>query len=92
MLALFRRWDFVYYSLLGNLLTNPALNLLLLLAVRMAGAAAYWPALAVLEAGAVTVEAVVLRMLCGFSPCRALIVSLMLNVLSFGAGRLFGPW
>lgn len=88
MLLLFRRMDYVYFSLLGNLLTNPTLNLLLLAAVHLAGPAAYWPSLAILEIAAILVECHILRLLCGFSAPKALGVSLLLNILSCSAGLI----
>lgn len=86
---LFRRHDFVYYSFLCNLLTNPAVNLLLVLAVTALGTAFYYPALAVLEISAVIIEAYVYRMLCGFKTSKALWVSALANAASFLAGFLF---
>lgn len=88
MALLFRRRDFVYYSLLCNLLTNPALNLILLLAVNLAGLEAYLPALIAAELAAVLVEAWVLRLLCRFRLSKALVLSLLLNAVSFAAGLL----
>lgn len=88
MALLFRKWRYVYCSLLCNLLTNPALNFLLLVAVKSFGADAYAPALFVLEAAAVLVEGFVIRLLCGFSRRKAAAVSLFLNALSFLAGAL----
>ncbi len=86
---LFRRRDFVYYSFLCNLLTNPAVNLLLALAAAYLGIAFYYPALALLEASAVLVEAYVYRMLCGFKTSKAFWVSALANAASFLAGFLF---
>jgi len=86
MALLFRSRRFVYYSFLCNLLTNPALNLLLALTVTLLGAAWYWPALALLEIIVVLVEAFVYRLLCGFAFVKALGVSALLNLASFLAG------
>ena len=86
MLALYHRMDFVYFTVLCNLLTNPALNLLLALGVHMAGPAAYGPVLGVLEWLAVLIEAYVLRLLCGWKAGRAIVIALLLNAASFGAG------
>lgn len=85
---LFRCGRYVYYSLLANLLTNPALNLLLQLGVAWLGARSYWPLLAALELMAVFAEAVVYKSLCGFLFKKALGSSLLLNACSFGAGLL----
>lgn len=83
-----RNRRFVYDSLLCNLLTNPAANLLMLLLVLWLGAGAYYPALAVLECLVVAVEAVVYRKLEDISKRRALWLSLLLNALSFLTGLL----
>lgn len=88
MALLFGKRRYVYCSLLCNLLTNPALNLLLLLAVNGLGADAYAPALFLLEFAVVLVEGYVIRLLCSFSRRKALAVSLLLNALSFLAGLL----
>lgn len=79
---------FAYYSLLCNLLTNPAANLLVLGGVAWLGAGAYYPALALLECVVVGVEAVVYRRLGNTSKRRALWLSLLVNALSFLAGLL----
>ena len=79
---------FVGYSLLCNLLTNPAANLLVLLAVLLLGGEAYVPALALVECIVVGVEAVVYRLLGQISKRRALWLSLLVNALSFLAGLL----
>jgi hypothetical protein len=88
MLALYRRLDFAYYTVLGNLLTNPALNVLVALGVYVAGPTAYGPVLGALELLAVLVEAYVLRMLCRWKTGHAVGISLLLNAASFGAGFL----
>lgn len=84
----FRRRDYVYYSFLCNLLTNPLLNVILLLVTNILDVACYFPALIVLEATVVFVEAYVLRLLCGFVYKKALLVSLVMNALSFLTGLL----
>jgi len=83
---LFHNRQYVYYSFLCNLLTNPALNLLLALTVTLLGAAWYWPAVAVLELAVVFIEAYVYRLLCGFPFSKALGVSTLLNLASFLIG------
>ena len=85
---LFRRRDYVYYSLLANLLTNPALNLLLLLSVNLFSEAAYYPTLLVTELAAVLIEAAVYCYLCGFKFPKSLALSTFLNLLSFAAGLI----
>ncbi len=86
MLALYRRLDYAYFTVLCNLLTNPALNLLLALGVRVAGPAAYGPVLGVLEWLAVMIEAYVLRLLCGWKTGQAIGIALLLNAASFCTG------
>ncbi len=83
---LFHSRRFVYYSFLCNLLTNPALNLLLALCVTLLGAVWYWPALALLEIAVVLTEAFVYRLLCGFTFTKALGLSVLLNLASFLIG------
>ena len=76
-----------YACLLGNLLTNPALNLALLALSRWRPEL-YLPALIALELAAVAAEAWVYRELLGWSRWRAGLVSLGLNAASFGLGNL----
>ena len=83
---LFRQMQYVYYSLLCNLLTNPALNLLLLLFVKQFGENMYIPVLLLAEVAVVFVEAAVYKYICGFRMSKALLLSAFLNVLSFAAG------
>ena len=80
-----RRKDWTYYSFLCNCMTNPALNVLILGIYNYTELGYYGP-LAVLEILAWLAEALVYMRLCDFSQGKALAVSLVLNVLSFGAG------
>ena len=99
MLLLFRRWDYVYYSLLCNLLTNPALNFILTLTLSLLTfygrigseqyGVAYYLILLPLELAAVFVEGKVYAKLCDFSLKKALGLSFLLNALSCGAGFLY---
>lgn len=86
--ALFRERRLVYYTFLCNLLTNPALNGLLTLAVRSFGLGVYTPVLVVLEIAVVLVEAFVLNYLTGRGRGASLVLSLMLNAASFAVGRI----
>lgn len=86
--AIFRRKKYVYYSFLCNLLTNPALNLLLALAMTLLGARVYFPALLLAELAVVCVEAAVYKYICGFGAGKSVILSAVLNALSFAAGFL----
>lgn len=88
MLIIGRSWRFVYYSLLGNLLTWPALNLLLITVGRFGPVGLYRPALLVLELAAVVTEALLYRTLCHWPLKKALPISLALNVLSYALGVL----
>ena len=88
--ALFRKPAFVYYSLLWNLLTNPALNLCLLLATACLGAA-YAPSVLVGEICVFAAEALLIRMLLGLPPGKSAALSLLLNAASFLAGLALGP-
>jgi len=90
---LFHRRDYMYYSLLANLVTNPLVNLLLFFFVGNLGWS-YWPVLLVLEMGAVLAETIIYRKICDFgSPSasawgKALGVSILLNGLSYGTGYI----
>lgn len=77
---------FVYYSLLCNLLTNPALNFLLLLLFSLWGWGVYYPAAVILEILVVLLEARIYRLLGGVSLRWSLWLSLLLNALSLFAG------
>jgi len=88
VLVIYRRKEYVYYSVLCNLLTNPALNLLLAVSVRVLGGSAYYPALVVLEPAVVLVEAAVYDYICGFGMRKSVTLSVILNVLSFTAGAV----
>ena len=90
MWLLFRRRDYMYYSLLANVITNPAVNLLLFFCVGSLGWS-YWPVLGMLEISAVVIEAVIYSKICDFSHgCRGWLIaaglSVFLNLLSYGAG------
>ena len=90
MWLLFRRRDYMYYSLLANVITNPAVNLLLFFCVGSLGWS-YWSVLCVLEISAVIIEAVIYGKICEFGIGitawgKALSLSVLLNGLSYGAG------
>ena len=82
----FKNGRMVYFSVLCNLITNPALNILVIAAVSAFGAAAYVPAVALMELAVVAVEAYIWRSLCRFSWGKALWIAFITNLLSFGAG------
>ena len=79
--------DWVYYSFLCNCMTNPVANVALLGIYNFTELGYYGP-LAVLEILAWLAEALVYMRLCDLSRGKALAVSLVLNVLSFGIGIL----
>ncbi|MBQ8563371.1 MAG: hypothetical protein IJ443_05745 [Firmicutes bacterium] len=89
---LFRRRDYMYYSFLANVVTNPAVNLLLCFCVGSLGLS-YWPVLVVLEITAVAVEAYIYGKICDFDAglrgwLAAGGVSVLLNLLSWGTGNV----
>lgn len=86
---LYRRKDYIYYSVLCNILTNPALNLIVILIVQLAGDTWYKPSVILLEIVVVWIEAFVYKMLCQFSLKKAFILSLGLNSFSYVAGVIF---
>ena len=88
ILIILRRKKYVYYSLLCNMLTNPALNLLMLISVRLFGIKVYYPILAVLELAVVFVEAAVYNYICRFGMRKSLRLSAFLNALSLSCGIL----
>lgn len=77
-----------YASLLCNLLTNPLLNLLLLLAGWWLGAAARQWLVLPLELAVVAGEAALYHLLLSWGAKRAVAVSLLLNSLSYLVGLL----
>ena len=86
---IYRRKNFVYYSFLCNILTNPAINLLLWLIVWFVGRQFYTAGLIVLELAVLLVEAYIYKLLCGFKSLKALMLSFILNVASYGFGTIF---
>ncbi|MCL1895870.1 MAG: hypothetical protein FWG03_04920 [Clostridiales bacterium] len=89
--ALYRKPLFVYYSLLWNLLTNPALNLGLFLAVSFGGAA-YAPSVMAGEACVFLAEALLIRLLLELPLKKALALSLLLNAASFLVGLVLNQY
>jgi hypothetical protein len=85
---LYRKKDFVYYSLLCNMLTNPAMNLLLFFATKVFGYGYYYLNLTVLEIIVVLVEAFIYRLLGNLKTSKSLMLSALLNLTSFIFGLL----
>lgn len=78
-------------SLYVNLLTNPPLNLtLLLLSGNGCSLQLYWTMLAILEIAVVFVEAVAYKFMMGIGFKGSLWLSLILNLISFIVGVLIG--
>jgi hypothetical protein len=88
ILVLFRRRDYVYFSFLCNLLTNPALNIFVFAFGGFFGIHYYYVYVIALEIIVVVVEAYVYNYLCGFGYKKAGLLSLLLNGVSFGVGLL----
>lgn len=88
MLLLFRNWQYAYYTLLCNAISNPCMNLLLLLGLAVLGAAAYWPLLVFFECCVVALEGGLLCRLTGLRAKRAFALSALLNVCSAAIGIL----
>ena len=88
VLVIFRRKLYVYYCLLCNILTNPAMHLLLLISVNTFGVKVYFPVLIIAEVAVVFIEAAVYNYLCRFGWRKSVILSVCLNGLSFAAGLI----
>jgi len=88
ILIIFRQKKYVYYCLLCNLLTNPAMNLLLSIFVSLFGVRTYYPVIIPAEIAVVFIEAAVYDYICGFGMGKAIKLSAFLNALSFAAGVL----
>ena len=88
ILVIFRRKKYAYYSVLCNLLTNPAMNLLLAASVKLFGANAYYLTLVLAEVAVVIVEATVYNYVCRFGIRKSVLLSAFLNILSCMAGFL----
>jgi len=88
VLIVFRQKKYVYYCVLCNLLTNPALNLLLSIFVSLFGVRAYYPVLIPAEIAVIFIEAAVYDYICGFGMRKAVKLSALLNAISFTVGSL----
>ena len=87
---IFRRLPPLLYSVLANVMTNPALNVAVILLVGNARLP-YWPCVLTLELAAVLAEAWAYRsLLPSLGRGKPLLLSLGLNALSFGVGMLIG--
>ena len=88
ILIIFRRKKYVYYSMLCNLLTNPAMNLLLAASVILFGVNTYYLTLVLAELAVILVEATVYNYVCRFGIRKSVLLSTFLNILSCVAGLL----
>ncbi len=75
-------------SLVCNTVTNPALNLIMFLLVAFLPAGVYNPILLLLEAAVIMMEAFFYWRMIDASPRLCLRISLIANLISFGAGWL----
>lgn len=90
ILLILRKPRAFLWSVLANVMTNPALNVGIIL---LAGYARlpYWPCLATLELSAVAAETwAYASLLPSLGRRRCFLLSLALNALSFGVGTMIG--
>ena len=85
----FRKPRPVGVSLLCNLLTNPAANVLMALLLHWLGPGVYVPALLCLELAIAGIEAFLYRWLLGWPWKKAVLCSVGANALSWAAGLLW---
>jgi hypothetical protein len=85
---LFRSRRLCYAVLLGNLLTNPALNLVLLIYLYLVGQSGYFTLLVILELVVIVVEAIVIHLVAELIWPKAFGLSVLFNTVSFLVGML----
>ena len=83
----FRNRAVVSTTLLCNLLTNPVLNLLLIICLKAVGIQFYWPVVLFLEIITVFTEAAILKLLTCCTARQTVWMSLLLNGSSFLIGN-----
>lgn len=85
---IYRKLRYVWYSVICNLLTNPALNLIMLLCAPLLSGSAVltYGLLALLELAAVTAEGMIYHRLISIGAFRSVMLSLLLNAISFALG------
>ena len=88
ILLISRNKKYVYYSLLCNVLTNPALNYIMMLYGAFFGEEYYLVVLAVLEGIVMVVEAIVYKSTSKDSILKSIGLSLVCNAASFCVGLL----
>ncbi len=87
-LLLYRSRKLIYCIFLCNLLTNPPLNLITLIIQKNSGETGYLASIIVGELAVVIIEGIVITKLYTGDFKRALVVSFLLNTVSFIAGLL----
>ncbi len=88
MFLIFKSKRFVYYVFLCNLLTNPAVNLIALGVGHILGGFWYKLSIMILEIIVVIIEAYIIHLLCGFKAKKSVLISTVLNSLSYCSGLL----
>ena len=88
ILLISKNKKYIYYSLLCNMLTNPALNYILVIYVGFFGGKDYNLVLAALEIIVVAVETVIYKLTTKDSLWKSVGMSLACNVASLGTGLL----
>ncbi len=84
-----KSWEKTYHSAILNALTNPLVNIALLLSALFEHRLGYAAVLTVLEISAVITEALLYHKMGDFGIKKAFFVSAMLNLCSFGFGAVF---
>lgn len=84
----FRRWEYVYYILLLNILTNPLLNFILLIYYSYIGMEGYYIVLYIMETVVVITEGLIFAKLTDIKILKALVVSLFVNAGSYLTGLI----
>jgi len=85
---LFRQRKLTYCVLVCNLLTNPLMNLLLIVVSVFFAREVYFVVLGFLELAVVGVEAFIITLMTETKPRKAVLLSLFFNASSFGVGLL----
>ncbi len=86
--CIYRSKQFVYCVFLCNLITNPALNLITIEIGNLFGRNCYNIALAVCEICAAVIESGIIHRMCCLNWKKALFLSILLNITSFGLGLI----
>lgn len=87
----FKSKQLTYTVFLCNLLTNPLLNLILVLYVTWFGRVHYLEVVLILEVCVVIVEAFIINLMMQYKRSRAILLSLLINVSSYTIGLIIMP-